>query len=199
MMRILVATDAFPPVCGGSGWSTYELARGLRERGHEVCIVQAHAGPSWERGRSYDGFRVRAIEQPAPAVPFVRNYFKNERLWARADQALRAIAADAQADILHAQHVLTSPAAVAAGAAVGLPVVCTELGTGTTYVNLDGVTGLVTPPRDPAALAAAINALIADPDRRAAMSRAAQDRVAREFNLDVMVDRVLALYGDLIR
>ena len=41
MMRILVATDAFPPVCGGSGWSTYELARGLRERGHEVCIVQA--------------------------------------------------------------------------------------------------------------------------------------------------------------
>ena len=41
---VLIATDAFPPVCGGSGWSTYELARGLRERGHEVTIVQPHAG-----------------------------------------------------------------------------------------------------------------------------------------------------------
>ena len=39
-MRILIATDAFPPVCGGSGWSTYELAKGLRARGHDVTIVQ---------------------------------------------------------------------------------------------------------------------------------------------------------------
>jgi len=29
-MKILIPTDAFPPICGGSGWSTYELARGLR-------------------------------------------------------------------------------------------------------------------------------------------------------------------------
>ena len=124
-MRVLVATDAFPPVCGGSGWSTHELARGLRDRGHEVCVVQAHAGPPAERGRSYDGFRVRTIEQRAPAAPFVRNYFKNERLWVRAATALRAIAGQTKADIMHAQHVLTSPAAVAAGAALGLPVVCT--------------------------------------------------------------------------
>jgi glycosyltransferase involved in cell wall biosynthesis len=125
MMRILIATDAFPPVCGGSGWSTYELARGLRARGHEVCIVQAHAGPPVERGRVYDGFRVRAIEQPAPSAPFVRNYFKNERLWARAAPELRAVAGETGADLIHAQHVLTSPAAVAAGAALGVPVVCT--------------------------------------------------------------------------
>jgi rhamnosyl/mannosyltransferase len=83
--------------------------------------------------------------------------------------------------------------------AAGLPVVCTELGTGTTYVNLDGVTGLVAPPRDADALARAINALIDDPARRAEMGRAARERVTREFDLDVMVDRVLALYGDLIR
>ena len=29
-MRLLIATDVFPPICGGSGWSAYELARGLR-------------------------------------------------------------------------------------------------------------------------------------------------------------------------
>src|SRR5438034_1138042 len=29
-MRILIATDVFPPRCGGSGWSAYYLARGGR-------------------------------------------------------------------------------------------------------------------------------------------------------------------------
>ena len=43
-MRILIPTDAFPPVCGGSGWSTYELARGLRARGHDVDDRAAAAG-----------------------------------------------------------------------------------------------------------------------------------------------------------
>jgi len=124
-MRILVATDAFPPVCGGSGWSTYELARGLRERGHEVSVAQVHAGLRVGHGRSYDGFRVRTIEQPAPAAPFVRNYFRNERLWARAAPVLRAMAVDARAEIIHAQHVLTSPAAVAAAWGLAVPVVCT--------------------------------------------------------------------------
>jgi glycosyltransferase involved in cell wall biosynthesis len=124
-MRILLATDAFPPVCGGSGWSTYELARGLRDRGHDVSVMHAHAGPPAEHGRSYDGFRVRAIALSSPPVPFLRNYVKNERLWARAARELRALAQETGADLLHAQHVLTSPAAVEAGAALGLPVVCT--------------------------------------------------------------------------
>jgi glycosyltransferase involved in cell wall biosynthesis len=124
-MRILIATDAFPPACGGSGWSTHELARGLRDRGHEVSLAQVHAGPPAGHDRSYDGFRVRAIEQRAPAVPFVRNYVKNERFWAYAAPALRAMALESRAEIIHAQHVLTSPAAVAAASGLGVPVVCT--------------------------------------------------------------------------
>ena len=80
--------------------------------------------------------------------------------------------------------------------AAGVPCVCTELGTGTSYVNQDGVTGLVVPPRDPAALAAAINDLLADPTRRAEMSTAARARVAAEFDLGVMVERVMALYEE---
>jgi rhamnosyl/mannosyltransferase len=116
------------------------------------------------------------------------------------DNDLPAVYHSADLFVLPASHPSEAFGLVQVEAmAAGLPVVCTELGTGTTYVNLDGVTGLVAPPRDPAALASAINALIADPARRAAMSRAAQDRVAQEFDLDVMVGRVLALYGDLIR
>ena len=124
-MRILLATDAFPPVCGGSGWSTYELARGLRARGHDVTVAQVQGGAPADHGRSYDGFRVRTIAAAAPPVPFVRNYVRNERLWTRAARELRAIASGAGADLLHAQHVLTSPAAVEAGATLGIPVVCT--------------------------------------------------------------------------
>jgi rhamnosyl/mannosyltransferase len=83
--------------------------------------------------------------------------------------------------------------------AAGVPSVCTELGTGTSYVNRDGITGRVVPPRDPSALAGAINDLLADPARRAAMSTAARARVAAEFDLDVMVGRVLELYGCVMR
>ncbi|MCU0502464.1 MAG: glycosyltransferase [Anaerolineae bacterium] len=82
--------------------------------------------------------------------------------------------------------------------AAGVPVVCTELGTGTSYVNQDGVTGRVAPPRDPAALAAAISELLADPSARTAMSAAARARVEAEFEQSVMVARVLATYQKLV-
>src|SRR5512143_2563435 len=80
-MRILIPTDAFPPVCGGSGWSTYELARGLRARGHDVVIVQPVPGaPSGVTEAEYDGFTIRRFGAPAPDIPYVRNYYKSERL-----------------------------------------------------------------------------------------------------------------------
>jgi rhamnosyl/mannosyltransferase len=79
--------------------------------------------------------------------------------------------------------------------AAGLPVVCTELGTGTSYVNQDGVTGFVVPPRSPEALAGAVNRLLADPALRERMGEAAQARATAEFAMEVMVERVLALYA----
>src|SRR5882672_2870197 len=82
-MRILLPTDAFPPICGGSGWSTYELARGLRARGHTVLIVQPRPQtPKGIRERTFDGFQVIEYGAPAPPVPYLRNYFKNEKLFA---------------------------------------------------------------------------------------------------------------------
>jgi glycosyltransferase involved in cell wall biosynthesis len=81
--------------------------------------------------------------------------------------------------------------------AAGLPVVCTELGTGTSYVNQHGVTGLVVPPAKADALRDAVNRLITDPELRRSMGAAARVR-ASEFDLDVMVDRVLGLYRDVM-
>jgi len=82
--------------------------------------------------------------------------------------------------------------------AAGVPVICTELGTGTSYVNQDGVTGRVVPPRDPGALAAAIRELWADPSKLAAMSIAARARVETEFAQAVMVERMLEVYRALL-
>ena len=124
-MNVLIATDAFPPVCGGSGWSTYELARGLRTRGHEVLVVQPRPGSAGIRELTYDGLRVLEFGAAAPNLPYVRNYFKNERLYARLADYLGGLIADERPDIIHAQHVLTSLPAIRAARAAQVPVVCT--------------------------------------------------------------------------
>lgn len=81
--------------------------------------------------------------------------------------------------------------------ACGKPVVCTELGTGTSYVNLHGETGLVVPPRDSAALAQAINQLLADPDLRRRMGEKGRQRAEREFSKERMIEAAAALYERL--
>ncbi len=83
--------------------------------------------------------------------------------------------------------------------AAGKPVVSTRLGTGVEWVNQDGVTGLTVPPRDSAALAGAINSLLADPGRRERMGQAARARVVSEFTLQKMVDRVMKVYGECLQ
>lgn len=82
--------------------------------------------------------------------------------------------------------------------ACGTPVVCTELGTGTSFVNLHEETGLVVPPRDSQALAGAINGMLGDGSLRARLGRNARLRVEREFTRDVMVQRVLDVYREVL-
>lgn len=82
--------------------------------------------------------------------------------------------------------------------ASGLPCVSTELGTGTSWLVRDGVTGRVVPPQDPPAMASAIRELLADPARLRAMGQTARARVAAELSQDVMCSRVLEIYADLV-
>ncbi len=121
-MRILIATDAFPPISGGSGWSTYELARGLRARGHQIVIVQPYSNTA---PAPYDGFDVLGYRVTAPPVPFVQNYFRNERLYRHFGNALGTLIREHRIDLIHAQHELTGPASVRAARAAGIPSICT--------------------------------------------------------------------------
>ncbi len=82
--------------------------------------------------------------------------------------------------------------------ACGLPLICTELGTGTSYVNQHGTTGLVVAPNDAPALAAAINTLLASPELRRAMGAAGTRRVHTEFSIDAMLRRTLDFYEEAL-
>ncbi|MDQ2809949.1 MAG: glycosyltransferase, partial [Chloroflexota bacterium] len=122
-LKILIATDVFPPNCGGAGWSAYYLARALRARGHGIAVVRprfvaAITRPTLVR-TAYDGLPVAELLLPGGG-PALR------RLWTRniiAPRHLRRlIAAEArrlEADLIHAQHALTVVASVRE-AAVGL-------------------------------------------------------------------------------
>lgn len=125
-MKVLIPTDAFPPVCGGSGWSTYELARGLRGRGHDVTIVQPRPGETPGIGEiEYDGFRVRHFGAAAPNIPYVRNYYKSERLTRSLAAYLQSVLREDRYDIVHPQHVMTTLAGIAAAKLARVPVVAT--------------------------------------------------------------------------
>jgi rhamnosyl/mannosyltransferase len=82
--------------------------------------------------------------------------------------------------------------------ACGLPLISTELGTGTSFVNRHEETGLVVPPNDPAALAAAINRLLGDEALRRRMGAAALSRALTEFDVDTMAARMFELYQDVL-
>ena len=82
--------------------------------------------------------------------------------------------------------------------ACGMPVVCTELGTGTSYVNRNGVTGLVVAPNDPQALAAAINKLLVSPALRAKMGTEGRRRVREEFSYRSMIDATISFYREAL-
>jgi glycosyltransferase involved in cell wall biosynthesis len=81
--------------------------------------------------------------------------------------------------------------------AAGVPVVATAVG-GTPEMVDDGVTGLLVPVRDAAALGEAISSLLADPARRAAIGEAGRRRVEEHFSLEAMVRATEQLYERLL-
>jgi glycosyltransferase involved in cell wall biosynthesis len=78
----------------------------------------------------------------------------------------------------------------------GLPVISTELGTGTSFVNLHDITGLVVPPRDAAALAGAVSRLARDPELRRKFSAAGRHRADQVFSTEAMMRAVSEAYGE---
>jgi starch synthase len=81
--------------------------------------------------------------------------------------------------------------------ACGTAVVGSRTG-GIPEVVADGETGLLVPPDEPEPLAEALNALIRDPDRAAAMGQAGRKRAVAEFGWAAIAAQTVALYAELV-
>jgi glycosyltransferase involved in cell wall biosynthesis len=88
------------------------------------------------------------------------------------------------------------PRGLMEAAAMGLPCVATDV-RGCRQTVDDGVTGLLVPVRDPAALAAALERLLRSPEDRRRMGAAGRAKAVREFDERVIIDAILAAYERL--
>lgn len=84
------------------------------------------------------------------------------------------------------------------GAMYGKPMISSEIGTGTSFINIDGETGRVVPPGDPAAFRQAMDDLWHHPDEAAEMGRRAAARYEALFTADRMAEAYVKLYRELL-
>lgn len=85
------------------------------------------------------------------------------------------------------------------GAMYGKPMISSEIGTGTTYINIANETGLVIPPSDPMALSQAMHWLISHPEEAKQMGKLAEQRYWQLFTADRMVESYIQLYQELAK
>ncbi|HET9315694.1 MAG TPA: glycosyltransferase family 4 protein, partial [Vicinamibacteria bacterium] len=97
-MKIVLASEVYPPRAGGAGWSSRALALGLREAGHDVSVVTTSPGAD-----DLDGLRVTRLATSG------RKRLTVPRAFAR---HLRGVAGA----IVHAQHSLSALGALAGDA-----------------------------------------------------------------------------------
>ncbi|KAA0218537.1 MAG: glycosyltransferase family 1 protein [Lautropia sp.] len=89
------------------------------------------------------------------------------------------------------------PKSLLEAAACGLPIVAADV-TGCREVVRDGYNGLLVPPRDAAALSAALLRLIAEPNTRKLMGARGRQRARQEFAQERIVAETIAVYRELL-
>jgi glycosyltransferase involved in cell wall biosynthesis len=117
-MRVLLATDHYPPFIGGAHRQAQLLALGMTARGHKMTVVTPwHGGlPTVEEA---DGIAIHRIRQIRTAVPaLIRN--PNQRHQPPFPdpvtvRSLRRVIATTQPDLIHAYGWLAFSVAVAIG------------------------------------------------------------------------------------
>ncbi|WP_298752661.1 glycosyltransferase family 4 protein [uncultured Serinicoccus sp.] len=155
----------------------------------DLLEAAALAQRPWRLRIVGDGPQREAIEQAAArhglAVQLT-GALAPEEVPAALEGALVAVAPYPSSD----DHYF-SPLKVYEYGAAALPVVASRIGQIPAVVQ-DGVTGVLVPPSDPAALAAAVDALVADPDAARAMGAAARRLMEREHSWEHVLDATLA-------
>jgi glycosyltransferase involved in cell wall biosynthesis len=99
--------------------------------------------------------------------------------------------------VVHASLREGLPRAIPQALLCGTPVVAFDLD-GTPEIVHDGQTGLLVPPRDVQGLAAAIGRMIREPELAARTAHAGRELAMRVFPAEIMVDRVAAVYEEVL-
>lgn len=118
-LNICLLTDVFPPQSGGSGWSTYYLAKALAERGHKVRVLRPVYGEAQKRtGLRRTVFRGVDVEEIlVPASGAGLKPLRLDRAWSQRRAtgllARRAgqLARKEGVNVLHGQHQVSGVAA----------------------------------------------------------------------------------------
>jgi glycosyltransferase involved in cell wall biosynthesis len=156
----------------------------LRERGLAIDLLLA--GPTDPDNRdSLDGRDLAALAA-MPGVQWLGRVADVREVWRRT-----AIA------VLPSTYGEGVPKALIEAAACGRPIIATDL-PGCREIVRHGETGLLVPPGDIAALAAALAALAGDPARRRAMGAAGRRLVERDFGEALVARETLGLYHSLM-
>jgi glycosyltransferase involved in cell wall biosynthesis len=82
--------------------------------------------------------------------------------------------------------------------AAGVPCIGTQVG-GIPESIADGKTGLLVPPADEAALAQAMERLLADPSEAASLAEAGKQFVRANFSVDMATHRIEDFYARLLK
>lgn len=187
------ATDAAPPVAAlvsrmiwdkGVG-VLVEAGRILKTRGVALRIVLA-GQPDAENPASIPTEQLRAWHDEG-IVEWLGFCDDVAGLWARSQIA-----------VLPSWYGEGVPKSLLEAAACGRPMIAAD-GPGLREVVQDGVTGLLVPPRDPVALANALQRLAEDKMLRDTLGQAARSLAEREFGEGVVVSRTLELYRTLLK
>jgi len=113
-MKILMVTESFPPICAGSGWSTYYLAQALTERGHTVTVAQTYGRAPVEE---YEGISIyNASLKVQKTIGNEDGSIRRELLDPyRLRKLVKKLIKENQYDLLHAQHRVSTLASVDQG------------------------------------------------------------------------------------
>ena len=108
-------------------------------------------------------------------------------------------------ELLQQSHIVAFPSFYMEGlpkslieaTAIGRPIITTQ-SIGCKDTVDDGVNGFLIPTKDVGALVEKLRVLIDDADLRQRMGRAAREKAEREFSLDIVIERHLKIYNELI-
>jgi hypothetical protein len=106
-MNILLTSDVFPPNCGGSGWSTFFLARTLKNSGLNVKVLTFGSDGKGVTNENYRGVEVIRYGRDMKDGPAMRFVEKKMSLSAFED-AVSDIISKENVQAVHAAHYLSA-------------------------------------------------------------------------------------------